>query len=434
MLPSLIALLPFAGVDRRTAWLRATLLVACFLGMLASAPVWLSTRLFPLLPITRVFPTLPTPWDFFLLVSLLLALLLAGWWYRTAVIYFLSASLFAFCLDQNRGQPWFYMYWVMLLLTLLPPCTALAACRWALTVVYLWSGIQKCNARFFHVMPVWFVGPAEKWGLPVAVIELFRWTVTATPFLEIAIGLALWSSRGRQPAIIAVVGLHLGAVLFLGPLGHNYNWVVWPWNFAMIALVGVLFLTRNAQPKGTALVGMRKPFAKSLNPEDADKPARPGADATPAAPFLNETIGVIFRSRLALAVLIPFSLLPILSYFGRWDSYFSFALYSENSAVVNIFVTKTFRDRLPPAMRVHVHPFPQAHDPQHQAPYYFAFETWGYEVMHVPPISEPRSFRGIFHYLQTFSKQTEDLRMIIGARDGSVMFYQGESASPLVPK
>ena len=433
MMPSLIALLPFAGVDRRTAWLRGTLLGACFLGMIASVPVWLSTRPFPLLPIIRGFPALPKPWDIFLLATLLLALVLAGWCYRTGVICFLSASLFAFCQDQNRGQPWFYMYWVMLLLTLLPRPTALAACRWALTVVYLWSGIQKCNARFFHVMPVWFVGPAEKWHLPVAVIELLRWTVAATPFLEIAIGLALWSSRGRPPAIIAVVGLHLGAVLFLGPLGHNYNWVVWPWNFAMIALVGSLFLTPNAQPKGAALAETRKPFAKALHHESSDKSPRPGTDAIPAEPFLGEAFGAIFRSRLASAVLIPFSLLPILSYSGRWDSYFSFALYSENSAVVNIFVTKAFGDRLPPAMRVHVHPFPQAHDPHHQAPYYFAFETWGYEVMHVPPISEPRSFQGIFRYLQTFSKQTGDLRMIIGARDGSVMFYQGDSVSPLTP-
>ena len=284
MLPNLISLLPFAGVDRRTAWLRGTLLVACFLGMIASAPVWLSTRLFPLLPITSGFPILPTPWDIWLLATLLLALLLAGWFYRTAVIYFLAASLFAFCQDQNRGQPWFYMYWVMLLLTLLPPLTALAACRWALTVVYLWSGIQKCNARFFQVMPAWFVGPAEKWHLPASVIDLLRWTITATPFLEIAIGLALWSSRWRRPAVIAVVGLHLGAVLFLGPLGHNYNWVVWPWNLAMIAIVGVLFLTRNAKPESKVPASERPApsdtifFSPGSSIVTSTSGAEPGAD------------------------------------------------------------------------------------------------------------------------------------------------------------
>ena len=196
MTPRLISWLPFATVDRRTAWLRGTLLVACLLGLLASAPVWLNARGFPLLPIVSWFPMLPAPGDKFLFASLLLALLLAGWWYRAAVIYFLSASLFAFGQDQNRGQPWFYLYWVLLLLTLLPPLTALSSCRWALTAVYLWSGIQKCNARFFQIMPGWFSHPAEKWHLPAGAIEVLRWTVAATPFLEIAIGLALWSAFG----------------------------------------------------------------------------------------------------------------------------------------------------------------------------------------------------------------------------------------------
>lgn len=434
MMPRMISWLPFAEVDRRTAWLRGTLLVACFLGMIASAPVWLSARGFPLLPITSWFPILPPPWDKCFFGSLLLALVLAGWCYRAAVIYFLSASMFAFCQDQNRGQPWFYMYWVLLLLTLLPPPTALAACRWALTVVYLWSGIQKCNTRFFQVMPAWFVSPAEKWHLPAATIDVFRWTVAATPVLEVAIGLALWSSRWRRPAIVAAVGLHLGAVLFLGPLGHNYNWVVWPWNLAMISLVGALFLTGSVKPNRPAPAVARWPSAKNSRHEKQKISSQPGPDATPAGPCLTETFTMIRRSRLALAVLIPFSLLPILSYCGWWDSNFSFALYSENKATANIFVTKALGNRLPPVMCRHVHPFPPVHDPQHQAPYYFAFEAWGYEAMHVPPLSEPRNFRAIFHHLRAYSKETEDLRMIIGAREGSVMFYQGESASPLTAK
>lgn len=425
---------PFAKVDHRTAWLRGTLLVACFLGLIASAPVWLNARAFPLLPITSWFPILPTPWDKCFFSSLLLALLLAGWCYRVAVIYFLSASVFAFCQDQNRGQPWFYMYWVFLLLTLLPSPTALAACRWALTVVYFWSGIQKCNARFFRVVPGWFVSPAEQWHLPAFAIDVCQGMVAATPFLEIAIGLALWSSRKRRPAIIAVVGLHLGALLFLGPLGHNYNWVVWPWNLTMIALVVTLFATSNAKSNEPVPAMLQGSSVKASRHVKQKKSSQPGSNATPTGPHLIETLRVLLRSRLAVAVLIPFSLLPILSYSGCWDSNFSFALYSENKATANIFVTKEFGDRLPPVIRVHVHLFPQTHDPQHQSPYYFAFEAWGYEAMHVPPLSEPRNFLAIFHHLRAYSKETEDLRMIIGARDGSVIFYQGESSSPLAAK
>src|SRR4051795_4924970 len=70
--------LPFAGVDRRTAWLRGTLLVACLLGMLISWPLWLNARAFPLLPVFPGFPVLPAPWDKCFFGAMLLSLVLAG--------------------------------------------------------------------------------------------------------------------------------------------------------------------------------------------------------------------------------------------------------------------------------------------------------------------------------------------------------------------
>jgi hypothetical protein len=89
------AFLTFAGVDRRTAWLRAILLGAIFLGLIASAPVWANARPYPLLPIADWFPILPAPWDKCFFGVMLLALVLACWFYWWAVIVFLSTSLFA---------------------------------------------------------------------------------------------------------------------------------------------------------------------------------------------------------------------------------------------------------------------------------------------------------------------------------------------------
>ena len=48
-------------------------------------------------------------------------------------------------------------------------------------------------------------------------------------------------ARLRWAAIGAVAVVHLTALLFLGPLGYNYDVVVWPWNLAMLGLVIVLF-------------------------------------------------------------------------------------------------------------------------------------------------------------------------------------------------
>ena len=397
----MISFVPFAGLDRRTAWLRGTLLIATLLGLLASAPVWLNTHTFPLLPIFDGFPILAAPFDKILFLAMLLALVLAAWFYRIAVICFLAASLFAYCEDQNRGTPWLYMYWVMLFLTLLPTPTNLAACRWALAVVYLWSGIQKCNARFFEKTPGWFVSPAANWHLPAFALEALRWAAASAPVLEIAIAIALWFSLSRRPALVAIILMHLFAVLFLGPLGHNYNWVVWPWNLAMIALAVALFPTA-AKPKH-----------------------RP--------PLLAETFATLRRSRLALAVLLPFTLLPALSYYGKWDSAFSFVLYSESNATANIFVTQRCADQLPPNLRAYVVPFPH-YDPQFQGPFMFNFAPWAYEELHVPPSSEPRNFRAIFNALRPYAQQSEDLRMIVGERGGRVMFYQGDTSWPLQAK
>ena len=397
----MIPLIPFAAVTRRTAWLRGTLLLATLLGLLASAPAWLNTHTFPLLPIVSDFPILPAPFDKILFLSLLLALVVAAWFYRVGVISFLAFSLFAYCGDQNRGQPWLYMYWVMLLLTLLPAPTSLAACRWALAVIYLWSGIQKCNARFFEKTPGWFVSPTTNWHLPTFAMDALRWAAASAPVLEIAIAIALWFSLSRRPALVAIIVMHLFAILFLGPLGHNYNWVVWPWNLAMIALACTLF----AAPAKT----------KS------------------AKPLLAETFAALRRSRPALAILIAFTLLPALSYVGKWDSAFSFVLYSESNANANIFVTQRFADQLSPALRAYVAPFPQ-YDPQFQGPFVFNFAPWGYEELHVPPISEPRNFRAVFNALRPYAKEPADLRMIVGERGGRVMFYQGDTSWPLQAK
>jgi hypothetical protein len=393
---------PFANTERRTLLLRVTLLVATALGLIASAPVWMNPRSFPLLPLVSGFPILPAPWDQCLYALMLGALIAAMWCYRPAVIIFLASSFLAYCGDQNRGQPWLYLYWVLLLLSLFPPSAALAAGRIAITTVYLWGGIQKINARFFAVTPEWFVAPATNWHWPAAMIDLLKLSVKAAPFIEIAIAVLLWFPRLRRVAFGLTILTHTFALVFLGPWGHNYNWVVWPWNLAMIALVLGLFAEG-------------KFFTATLD------------NSAPQRITLPRTLVSLCRTKAAAVTVALFGLLPILSYSGRWDSYFSFALYSENLAAANLFCTESFRDNLPPHLKKFVQQFPQSdYDPQHQGPYLFAFPAWAYEELHVPPISEPRNFVNVYRTLQRYAQKPEDLRMIIGPRSGPVIFHEGE--------
>jgi len=424
------SIIPFHDADRRTIWLRVVLLNACFFGLAASAPLWTNAHSFPLLPIISWFPVLHPPWDRALFGVLMISLILAAWIYRAAVGCFLAASFLAYCQDENRGQPWLYMYWVMLLLTLFPPKIAIAACRFAMSAVYIWSGVQKCNRAFFQVQPVWFVEPATHWHLPGAVLEAMRWAVACAPFIEIGIGIALWSARLRLAAIVAAVVIHAYALAVLGPWARDYNWVIWPWNSAMPLLLFVLF-ARGAYWEKVPIAAAATLKPAPAAPGAKSRPSKKAGKALPAPKPVQGTLATswreLCRSKPALIIVALYSLLPILSYSGRWDSYFSFCLYSENLAQADIFITPAFAERLPAHMKSDVREFQPNFDPAHQGPFRFVFGGWCYKELHVPPISEPRNFVSIYRHLQQYSKDPSDLRMIIGPRSGPAVFYEGDS-------
>jgi hypothetical protein len=150
-------------------------------------------------------------------------------------------------------------------------------------------------------------------------------------------------------------------------------------------------------------------------------------------PSLKVAFAELYRCKPALVAIGLYAILPVLSYSGRWDSYFSFSLYSGNIASVNFFVTQPFADRLPTRLRQYVQPFFPGYDRLHQGPFLFNIDAWAYEEMHVPPIPEVRNYRSIFRALRAYSKDPGDLRMIIGPRSGPVIFQEGD-AQELLPR
>jgi hypothetical protein len=355
--------------------------------MLISIPLWLTERDYPLLPLIPGLPALPAPWDKVFFGVLLLSLVLAFRFFRSATGLFLAGALFSFLSDQNRGQPWLYMYWIMLLLALQRAPAALVSCRVALSGVYVWGGIQKLNSAFQEVAVPWFVSPASDW-LPSACLPALRGLLATAPFVEIFIGLGLWIPSLRRPAIVAAFLIHLSALLFLGPLGHSYNFVVWPWNVAMLVLVLVLF------PAGASL----------------------------------GTVFHLRRAWCALTLLVLFWLLPIFSYSGHWPSYFSFALYSANLARAEIYLGDSVRQRLPESMQCFVRPLGKAPHPRIQGPYLFDQQTWAMAVLGAAPWPEPGGFQSVRRYLTQWSSTTGDLRMVVASRGDAMLFYEGENS------
>lgn len=439
---------PLAGLDRRVAWLRVTLLSASFLGLIACAPAWANSRRFPLSPVAEWIPILPSPADRILFGAMLASLLVALWLYRPGVTFFLGSCFFGFCEDQNRGQPWLYMYVVMLALSLASANRAIAACRIAISVVYFWSGVQKLNPGFFEVIPKWFVDPAaNKWHWPGPVVHVLKLAVESAPFVEIGIGVLLWVRPTRKAALISVLILHSVSLIVLGPLGYNYNWVVWPWNVAMMALVFGLFSKSRffdaAEPgpaagflpaKAVAEVRAGPPKGRGKTRRTSGSEPRPKGEPKSNNSIRAVTLREVRTSKPVIVVLALFSLLPVLSYCGWWDSYFSFSLYAQNAARANLFITQSCADHLPAELRKYVQPFNSNYDPQHQGPLMLGFDPWCYEELHVPPVPEVRNFKAIFSSLRKYAQRPEDLRMVIGPRAGPVIFLEGDRVELLQRK
>jgi hypothetical protein len=380
----------------RLRWLRLVLLGAMLSGMLCCLPLWLNTREYPCVPLFPHWLILPSSCGPLLLGAVLASLVAAAWFFRPAIIFFLAATLYLFGCDQNREQPWFYIYWVMLLLNLLPEPTALAACRFAFSFVYLWAGIQKLNGAFFNEVPAWFVQPAADWGWPNAMVIAIRACVYLTPFLEISIAAGVWFRKTRWFAIALIVILHTATLLFLGPVGRNVNRVIWPWNIAMIALAVVLFGTKEHSP-------------------------------------LTQTWCDLRRSWSAVLVVGLYGILPLLSFFGFWDSYLSFALYSYNLANAEVYVSPSFLPRLPPKLQTYVYPV-KNYDPNLQLPYMFEFPMWAQAEMGVPPLPEPRGYLIMFQHIGTYATNKDDCLMLLETRSGKVLRYRLGMADPEVLK
>ena len=286
--------------------MRCALAAALVAGLLLSPNLWVSsTRTYPLTPVWDTVLPLPYPADYALLgLFVALAAGVGIAWGRTArwfggVVLILAAFLVLG--DISRLQPWLYQYSFMLLALCLygwgrvgTPDT-LNACRLIVVATYFWSGLQKANAGFFKVTYPWLVGPLTE-RLPDWAGSALLSGAYAVPVVEAAIGVGLLTRRFRKLAVAGAVLMHAFIMVCVGPWGNDYNAVVWPWNFAMVAFVLILFWRASDEHSSYSILVP----SQNLSPAFA----------------------------LRAAVLVLFALMPLFSFFGLWDSYLSSSLYS----------------------------------------------------------------------------------------------------------
>gem|GEM_PF-162577 len=293
----------FFGAASRILWLRIIVTLGLLVGLLLSLPLWVGGRTVPLVPVWSSLAALPTWIPEGLFAGLIGGVLWAIVSPRPRVALWLCVGLLVslVLLDQNRFQPWVYQYGVLLMLLatfswqwrdVVSRERILNTARLLLSAMYIYSGIQKFNPTFFtHVFP-WMSEPIFGSHYELAVIvSLF------VPLIEMAIGVGLLFRRTRRLALFGAVAMLVFVLAMIGPLGHNWNFVVWPWNVAFAAMAFVLFCRSSVTLKQI---------------------------------FSSQTTTV------SLLILVLFVVCPALFFVGKWDAYPSFSLYSGNTASFSI--------------------------------------------------------------------------------------------------
>jgi len=210
--------------------------------------LWLTDRLFPLIPVHSSLADLPASVHITLFIislgSLLLLLLFPN---RKLVVLLLAAELLSCMLDQDRWQPWEYQFMFMMAAFAFIKDEKETRFSWQLILagIYFFSGVSKFNSAFIH--DVWQNLILHRWlGIYHTNVLILR-TGYALPLIEMAAGIFLLINRTRRLAIPALVLMHLLILVMLGPAGLNMNAVVWPWNVLMPVLLYVLFFREAFQ-------------------------------------------------------------------------------------------------------------------------------------------------------------------------------------------
>jgi hypothetical protein len=147
--------------------------------------------------------------------------------------------------------------------------------------------------------------------------------------------------------------MHLLILIMLGPMGKNYNMVVWPWNIIMIALILLLFANIKQER------------------------------------FFD--ISFLFKGISFYVVITLMLIFPIFSLKNQYDSYLSSSLYSSNLNDCQLILSNKAYEKLPFYLRH----FTTDSDNHHV----LYIKRWALHELGVPCVPEYRIFKTVHRYV-----------------------------------
>ncbi|MFM9058382.1 MAG: hypothetical protein ACKOSQ_04565 [Planctomycetaceae bacterium] len=351
---------PFTSEQARLRAVVRALAVAMLLCLACAWRLWLSTRLYPLVPVLGLVPRFPWPLDALVLALLvgLLAGLVARPLSRPLVAGAVGLLAVLFAQDQSRLWPSFYEFFLLLIMLLAhrpdrgeaEATRTLDGMRFVVAAAYFWGGVQKLNVHFFHEEFPWFVRPLTDLlpgpvpGLPVL--------GAAAAVFETLFGIGLLTRRFRGIALGDALVMHAVILVCIGPLRGDWNDSAWMWSLGSAALAWLLFRAAPPFSPRTML-------------------AAPPPHGLPQA---------------AAVVLVGF--LPLLNNLNLWDSALSFNVYTGNVSAAHVIMPAGSAARLPRAIAVHAI---SADDRE-----ILDLDAWAMAEFNANTYPEPRIFRALF--------------------------------------
>lgn len=237
------------------------------------------------------------------------------------LLFFIIPAILMAMEDSLRLQPWLFQYLVMLILIAFEKETGkennLRYLQWTIIAVYFWAGFNKLNTAFAWEIFPWFTTPfgiGEAYYLGFDNLNTFEMPAQNNigfliPVFEISIAVFLFISKTRWIGIIASIITHLVSLYAVGPHGHDWDHIVWPWNILMPILCLLLFYKK----------------------EDFK--------------FSMQSHWSALKTKTATIILLFLFVGPLLAFLGKWDKGLSFYLYSGNSDEIE-FYFEGFEEKL----------------------------------------------------------------------------------------
>ena len=362
-------------IPQRLQLVKYTVLIGILISVLLSVNLWAGQRWFPKAPLFNSLASIPEPYDYINLAVLILLLFFSFISSSKKPIIFLILFSIYLCVDdQNRLQPWFYNYILILLIYLFYKqrvdepnnyITVFISIQVLIALVYIFSGLQKINSHFVPETFSWFISPLKSILKPRQMTILMGFG-KFTPYLEIMIGLGLLTKPTRYIILPIVIMMHIFILFMLGPTGKSFNYVVWPWNIMMIILDLVLFASVDKER------------------------------------FFD--IAFLFKGLCFYIVITLMFIFPIFSFQNKYDSYLSSSLYSGNTHKCTLILSDNAYYKLPYYIKNFV---------TKNADYNILnISKWSMSELHAPCAPEYRVFKTVQFYIMHITQTSaKDVKM-----------------------